>query len=221
MTTLFNCILAEVRLSYNLVLTKGNFDMHDYKISRLFSIPLKSKSVTVRQDIHWCPPSNEVIKFNCDGSSIGAHPCGAIGIVIRDSTHSFLRVVSSNIGHASALDAEFSACMFAIEKGMETQLTHICLETDSIRVVNAFHKNIGVPWQIRARWYNCLKFCNNIVCSCVHVFREGNQVADALAKNGQSLAMFSSQWWPSPPPFISSLLLRDRLGLSSTRLVMD
>jgi len=55
-----------------------------------------------------------------------------------------------------------------------------------------------VPWKMRARWLNCRKFCNSVVCSCVHVFREGNQVADALAKNAWGLALYSSQWWPAP-----------------------
>jgi len=40
MTSLFNCLLAEVKISYQLVLAKGNSDMKDYNISRLFSIPL-------------------------------------------------------------------------------------------------------------------------------------------------------------------------------------
>jgi ribonuclease HI len=197
MASLFNSILAEVKLSYNQVLTKGNSDMHDYKVARLFNIPLKTKSVSVRQEVHWCPQATAMIKFNCNGSSIGAQPCGAIGIVIRDSSHAFLGAISSNIGYATALEAEFAACLLASEKAMEMQLTHICLETYSTRVVNAFNKNVGVPWQMRARWFNCLKFCKSIQISCEHVLREGNQVADALAKNAQGLVMFSSQWWPA------------------------
>jgi hypothetical protein len=61
-------------------------------------------------------------------------------------------------------------------------------ETDSLQVVSAYHKSIGVPWKMKARWYNCMKYCHNIVCSCVHVLRESNQVADALAKHGQGLS---------------------------------
>lgn len=144
-------------------------------------------------EVHWCPPPTNVIKINFDGSSIGAHPCGAAGIVFRDSEALFLGAIASNIGHATALEAEFSACMLAMEKAMELQLTNIILETDSIQVANAFNKNIGVPWKMRARWINCLFFCKNINCSCLQVFRESNNVADSLAKNGQGLSMFSTQ----------------------------
>jgi len=218
MSTLINTILAEVKLSYSLCLTKGNSNMHDNKVSRLFDIPFKTKHVTIRQEVHWCPPPANVIKLNCDGSAIGAQSCGAIGFVIKDSNSTFLGAISSNIGHATTLEAEFSASMLAIEHARERQLNHICLETDSSRVVQAFNKNTGIPWQMRARWYNCLKFCNNIDCSCVHVLREGNQVADALAKNGKGLAMFSSQWWHSPPTFLLALLYRDSVGLAYSRL---
>lgn len=49
--------------------------MMDYKVSRLFTIPLKIKRHTPIHDVAWAPPSSGVIKFNCDGSSVGTHPC--------------------------------------------------------------------------------------------------------------------------------------------------
>lgn len=165
-------------------------------------------------------PSCDTVKFNCDGSSVGVHPCGAIDIVIRDFNFAFLGAISSNIGHASSIEVKSSACMLAFEKAMEMGLSSICLESDSIKVVKAFNEDIGVPWQMRARWYNCIRFCKSISCSCVHTFREGNMVADALAKHGHGLSLFSTQWWASPPPFLHSLLLRDSLGMPYSRLVM-
>jgi hypothetical protein len=117
-------------MSYSLDLVKGHSSMHDYKISRLFNIPFITRTINVTQEVHWYPPTPHVVKINFDGSDIGAHPCGAIGIVIRDSACTFLGAISSNIGHASAIDAEFSACMLAIEKARDLQLNQICLETD-------------------------------------------------------------------------------------------
>jgi len=220
-TTMFNCILAEVKLRHSLVLTKGNSNMQDYKVSRLFNIPFQTKRVSARQEVKWCPPPSPVIKINFDGSAIGSHPCGAVGIVFRDSNTTFLGALASNIGHASATEAEFSACMLAIEKAREMQMTQICLESDSLIVVNAFNLNSMVPWKMRTRWLNCRKFCNSVVCSCVHVFREGNQVANALAKNAHGLALYSCLWWPAPPSFLLLLLFRDSTGLYCSRLVTD
>jgi ribonuclease HI len=113
--------------------------------------------------------------------------------------------------------------MLAVEKAKELRLTRLWMETDSMAVVNAFHKAIGIPWKMRRQygWHNCMHFCTLIGCTCTHILREDNMAADALAKNEQGLAMFSSQWWPSPPPFISSFLLRDSLGLPFSRITMD
>jgi ribonuclease HI len=109
--------------------------------------------------------------------------------------------------------------VLAVEKAKELRLTRLWMETDSMAVVNAFHKAIGIPWKMQSRWHNCMHFCTLI--GCTHILREDNMAADALAKNEQGLAMFSSQWRPSPPPFISSFLLRDSLGLPFSRITMD
>jgi len=199
-------------------LIKGKSAMLDYHVTKLFDIPLKVKRLTPTHTAAWIPPSPGVVKINCDGSAIGSQPSGAVGFVLRDSECNFQGALCSNIGYATSLEAEFSACMLAIEKAQHLGLTNICLEVDSIQVVNAFNKGFGVPWRMRARWHNCLQFCSGIRCACVHTLREGNMVADALAKNGQGLSCFSTQWWPSPPSFIISLLHRDSLGLPFTRL---
>jgi len=47
-------------------------------------------------------------------------------------------------------------------------------------------------------------------CICSHIHREGNQVVNALAKNGQGLAPFTSQWWGQTPSFILPFLVRDK-----------
>ena len=124
------------------------------------------------------------MKINCDGSSLGAHSCGAIGLVLRDSNVVFLWALSCNIGHATPIESELCAVMLAIEKDLDLRLTNICLETDSLKVVNAYIKGVGIPWQMRARWHNCISFCRSISCICVHTLREGKMVADALAKHG-------------------------------------
>jgi len=98
MTTLFNVILTEVKLSYNLSLIKGSSDMLDYHVTKLFHIPLKVKRVNLTHTTAWKPPLPGVIKINCDGSAVGSQPCGAIGFVLRDSDCSFQGALCSNIG---------------------------------------------------------------------------------------------------------------------------
>ena len=221
MTSLFNVILAEVHLSFTLAISKGASDMLDYKVFRLVNLPLKTKRISIAKTVTWCPPSAGIVKIKCDGSSFGQNPCGAVGYVIRDSFCNFLGAMASNIGQASSLDAEFCAFMLATEKAKDMSFPRLWMETDSVAVVTAFYKDSGIPWKMRSRWHNCMNYCRQIGCTCTHILREGNRAADALAKNGQGLSMFSSQWWTSTPPFISSFLSRDSLGLSFSRISMD
>lgn len=220
MSSLFNSILAEVKLSYNLVISKGASSMQDFKVSRLFGIPVKTRHFTTIQEVSWTPPPAGCIKFNYDGSSFGSPPCGAVGVVIRDSFSKFLGAFAQNVGHATPLDAEFSACMFAMEKASALHLSDIWIETDSLGVVKAFKSQEGVPWKMKTRWHNCMCYCRQINCVLSHVLREGNLVADSLAKNGQNLPTYASLWWDHPPAFICSLLHRDSLGLPYTRVDM-
>jgi ribonuclease HI len=115
--------------------------------------------------------------------------------VFRASQSTFIGAFAQNIGHATSLEAEFSVCMFALEKAIDMYLEDICIETDFLGVVKAFQKNEGVQWIMQARWRNFIQLYSQIRCTCTHVLRERNMVADALAKN---LALYSSQWWEDP-----------------------
>jgi len=177
----------------------GTSAMADFKISQLFGIPLKPNRVKIVVEVKWEPPSTGWIRINCDGSSIGSPSIGSIGFVIRDAQSNFLGAYAQNIGHATALGAEFSSCVMAIEKALELHLNNLWIETDSITVVKAFRQNCLIKGA-------CLQ------CKFTHIHREGNLVADSLAKNGQQLALYSSQWWEAPPLFVLSLLYRDNMN---------
>lgn len=118
------------------------------------------------------------------------------------------------------LEAEFSAFMIAIEKALEMHMNNIWVQCDSLIVVKAFHQDVGVPWRMHNRWFNCKILARQMGCIRSHTPREGNMVADVLAKNGQGLSMYSSQWWDSPPAFALPMLDRDKLGLSFSRIQM-
>lgn len=119
------------------------------------------------------------------------------------------------------LESEFSACLKAIEKAQELHVKQLWLETDSLLVVKAFTIGVGIPWRLNARWANCLRLGVHMNCKITHTLREGNLVADSLAKNGQQLPMYYFQWWEAPPNFVISFLHRDSIGLSFSRLVMN
>ena len=101
---------------------------------------------------------------------------------------------------------------------MELRYYKVWLESDSLQLVRAFNQNVTVPWQVSNRWNNCKNLVKGFHFICTHTPREGNQVADALAKNGHSLTCFTSQWWNDPPSFLGVLLNRYSTRLPSSKL---
>lgn len=61
MSSIFNSMLAEVKLSFRLSLVHGASAMQDHKIAQLFNIPLKIKRISQVQDIVWCPPPHVIL----------------------------------------------------------------------------------------------------------------------------------------------------------------
>jgi hypothetical protein len=55
MSSIFNNIIAEVKLSFDLVLAKGSSALQDFKVARLFGIPLKARRFVPMQDVTWTP----------------------------------------------------------------------------------------------------------------------------------------------------------------------
>lgn len=182
MSSIFNNILVEVKLSFDLVLTKGSSALQDFKVARLFGIPLKARRFVPLLDVTWIPPHLGCIKFNCDGSAFGSPSCGAIGVVLRAFPSIYISSFVQNIGYETSLEAEFCACLFALERASEMHYGDIWIETDSLSVVKAYNTGAGVPSRMQARWLNCIHFCSQIRCKFTHVFREGNMVADAFGQ---------------------------------------
>ena len=194
-------LIAEVKMSYKLMMVKSSNAIAEFRIMQLFGLSPKPPVVAISREpsISWILPAQDIIKINVDGSSFGNPSCGAIGGVFRDWQAKFLGRFAQNIGHASCLEAEFCATMYSLEKSLELKWRNIWNECDSEIVVKAFSSSIQIPWKLKTRWLNCMHLAKQISCKCNHIHREGNQVADALAKNGQSIPLYSSQWWPGLP----------------------
>ena len=115
-----------------------------------------------------------------------------INISVYRNTSHFLGAFSQNIDYASSIEAEFSACMYAIERVFEMLLVDIWMETESLIVFKAFSEYVGLPWRMINRWKNCMHFLSSIKSRYSHVLREDNMVADALI--GQECSRASSSF---------------------------
>jgi hypothetical protein len=59
MEHLIRSIFVEVGSSYNIIQTEKSV-MFDAKLSHLFSIPLKHKTLSSRYNVRWCPPGGRL-----------------------------------------------------------------------------------------------------------------------------------------------------------------
>ncbi|PRQ16504.1 putative ribonuclease H-like domain-containing protein [Rosa chinensis] len=107
------------------------------------------------------------------------------------------------------------AVIKAIELAWVWDWKHVWLEVDSSLVLTFLRSPHMVPWQLRVEWGNCLHWISHMHFRSSHIYREGNQVADALANFGDALSEMI--WWDSIPQFALSFCARDRLGLPNFR----
>jgi len=122
-----------------------------------------------------------------------------------------------NLGHGSAIMAEFIAAMTAIEIVYDKCWGNFWLQTDSKVVMLAFSSSFTVPWSITNRWANCLYRTRQMNFIVSHIYREGNTCADLLANIG--LIINGNMWWDNTPAGVRLDLIRNKLGLPNYKFV--
>ena len=89
------------------------------------------------------------------------------------------------------------------------------LEVDSTLVLHFLKSPNLVSWQLRVDWGNCLFRISQMQFRCSHIFREGNQVADAFANFGLTSDVMVC--WDSSLAFVVSLYHRDFMSFPNFR----
>lgn len=133
----------------------------------------------------WQPPAFGLLKFNVDGASKGNPGPSGIGGVVRNHNNTILGYFSKNVGHDWAFSAEVKAILHALIFCHQFLLSNIVIESDSTLALGWVLSQERRPFTLLndlnhidylARQVNCLGFH--------HVFREANDEADKLAKEG-------------------------------------
>ena len=135
-------------------------------------------------------PSPASMKFNVDGSARGKPGAAGIGGVLKDSNAFVKAVFSKSIGVADSNLAELLAVCKALKVFAATRWASsfsLIIESDSSNVVNWMLNLSGTPWAMK-RYMGQMEYFKQQLLSCIFVFipREGNDMADALAKSGVS-----------------------------------
>lgn len=151
------------------------------------------------------------------GASRGSPGIAAGGGILRDSSAATLGYFTINLVVSYSFDAELHAVMTVIELAYRKGWIKLCLECESMLVINSFKDPKMVPWQMRIRWLNYVQLTRQMFffSPVMHVYREGNSCADKLAAHGLVIQDFI--WWDTILDLVRADFVRNRLLLSFYR----
>ena len=148
------------------------------------------ENIVVKRSFTWEPPPPEFLKFNVDGSARGKPGVTGIGGVLRDCNAAVKMIFSKSIGVADSNMNELLAVREALKMFTTSRwaISHrLVIESDSSNVVNWMRDPSGAPWAMK-RFMAQMEYFKQQLLSCdfASIPREGNNLADALAKSGVS-----------------------------------
>ncbi|KAL6204387.1 hypothetical protein ACLB2K_021655 [Fragaria x ananassa] len=137
------------------------------------------------REVNWHAPNAFEFKVNIDGATRGTlGPAGYDGI-FRDHLGNCMGCFAGSMGIAIALEAELQAIIHAVSMTSRKGWQSLWIECDSTIAIRFLANNkCSVPWSLRADWINCRTILSSMQVRFSHILREGNQVADCLAKFG-------------------------------------
>ena len=169
-------------------------------------------------EVGWEKPPMGWAKLNTDGSAIGSTGRAGGGGVIRDHNGQWLKGFARPIGDSNSCMAELWALRDGLLLAKEMGLSNLIIELDALSVVLLINNNT-----INLLMEPLLTDCRNLLSEIpnkqiVHIYREANQGADALAKFGASIAS-SFVIFLNPPSVVESILAADQASLRCNRLI--
>ncbi|XP_026410356.1 uncharacterized protein LOC113305550 [Papaver somniferum] len=167
-----------------------------------------SKHPLTIQYYGWEFPSTGFCKLNIDGASDEFHNACTSG-VIRNDDGSFVAAFSKHIYKNGSNMAELRALKFGSGLAASLQLPSLEVATDSTYVIELVDGSCVIPWF----FFNLLKDVHKLykcfqAISFRHKYREGNFVADKLAKLAVTVGI-DQTGISDPPPFLGNLLCAD------------
>ncbi|KAG2713072.1 hypothetical protein I3843_04G149000 [Carya illinoinensis] len=157
----------------------------DRKLLSELDIPVREVVPRILKLVAWSMPSDGWVKLNVDGSCRGnLGSCGGGG-VIRDEGGRFLATFSSKYGIGTNNEAELKALIGGLTLCKELGLVNLVIESDSMLVVKWLREKMCTVWYLWDYWEEVVQVLTGTEYLVLHQFREGNRVADFLARQGE------------------------------------
>ncbi|CAN1167702.1 Putative ribonuclease H protein At1g65750 [Linum perenne] len=140
--------------------------------------------------IRWEAAYEPWVTLNTDGSVIAATGQAATGGALRSSDGRLMDAFSSNLGKCSITRAEITGVVIGLERAWDLGVRDVAVQVDSACAVALLNGNWNLEHQhaclldrfkqlIARPWRICVK----------HIYREGNHLADYLARTGHALPL--------------------------------
>lgn len=170
--------------------------------------------------LRWVKPTQGWVVINTDGSVNLRDKNAGCGGVIRDDKGDWIIGFSMSIGCCSVEEAEAWAVYKGLILARDKRKERIIVRSDSSFIINILNRSHAESYQC-TKVTNVLDNCRRIIgnfseVKFVHVFREQNKVADALARKAKSSGK-GMRAFDRPPDWILPLLIDDMMDVPSVR----
>ena len=163
----------------------------------------------------WHPPTQGMVKINCDGTTIRDQKKSGVGVVIRDDNGMVLASMSKQLPQLYlALEVEAMAASTTLSLTSQLGFHRAILESDSLTLAMALRNN-STFLSPDGLLMEDIKFhaSSFIQLRYSHIKREGNKVAHKLARHALCISDFSV-WMEDVPPPLLPVVLEDIAGFS-------
>ncbi|KAL3514289.1 hypothetical protein ACH5RR_027006 [Cinchona calisaya] len=135
--------------------------------------------------VNWSAPPVNYFKLNTDRVSRGNPGLAARGGAIRDLNGKLVAAFSSFYnGIHSNLFAKLMALLEGIQLCQKLELQKVVIEVDSMMALNLITKKVKSTWLLDCLAQLIQQHLSIIDFIALHIFREGNKLADLLANIG-------------------------------------
>ncbi|XP_024012275.1 uncharacterized protein LOC112086773 [Eutrema salsugineum] len=193
------------------VINKAKEDSEEWaQRKEVIKLTVKPLSASVSRS-SWRPPPDGWLKCNVDGARDDNHRRSGIGWILRDSNGEALWAGTKSLPLLkSVIDTEAEALRWAMVCISNLSYKNVFFESDSKTLVDALKDE--TPWPIISSYHQDIQ----LILSSPYAFRicfyprDGNRVADRMAKEAFSLLNHASKLFSIMPDCVLSFIEEEK-----------
>ncbi|KAI3457760.1 hypothetical protein Pfo_014423 [Paulownia fortunei] len=190
----------------------------DMEIARQLNFNFPPEKIKRPQQVSWKKPNVGWVKLNTDEAAKGQAGQAGVGGVFRDHLGYVILAFQDFIEIQNSIFAEVFALHRGLEHAKEQGMTNIWIELDAQPVIQLISSTSHGHWRLQEMLAKSKYIMSQMNVIITHTYREGNRVADFLAKDACN-TQISKTFTPHQISGVLLGLIRvDQLELQSFRI---